>query len=281
MLGVVGTGQVAQHVIEHLKDRGILHYVFTRSPIHADGAGAFVSYTDMNLPDLLKEHKITSVINCAALRDINVCESKPQEAWRANVGLPSIIGDNVKQVYLSTDYVFDRNLENRVLDESARTNGALTIYGATKQQGEDATIARDGIVARISSPWGKYPSPMKPHFVDFAAMNTHDLDLPMDQWFAPTYLPDVVEQLVSLAQDTTAHGTYHLVGSGKTNWHSFAVLARQLHRNTKKTTGSVRNDKTRPTNGALVNTRLPKFRHWIPAMEEYFRGKLAEEGYTR
>jgi len=281
MLGVVGTGQVAQHVIAHLKDHGILHNVFTRSPISEDSVGASVFYTHENLGDLLKEHKITAVINCSALRDIQRCESEPRQAWGANVGLPSIIGDHVKQVYLSTDYVFDRNLQNRVLDESSVSEGALTIYGATKLQGEDATLSRDGIVARISSPWGRYPSPLKPHFADFVAMNTHDLELPMDQWFSPTYLPDIAGTLVELATGPQHYGTYHLVNTGKTNWHSFAVLARQLNRNTKKTTGAVRNDKTRPTNGALINTRLPKFRHWIPAMEEYFKGKLAEEGYTR
>jgi dTDP-4-dehydrorhamnose reductase len=117
--------------------------------------------------------------------------------------------------------------------------------------------------------------------VDFAVMSPNALDLPTDQNFSATYLPDVTGTLVDMALEEKYDGIYHLVASGKTNWAAFAQVARKFRKNKQKVTGSVRNDKTRPKHGELVNTRLTPFRHWMIAMEDYCRGQLAEERITR
>jgi dTDP-4-dehydrorhamnose reductase len=281
MIGVVGTGQVAQHVLAELRRRALPHIVFSRSAAPIGESGVSVSYTVDNIPDLIREHGVTSVINCAAQRDIVACEKDPGAAVTSNVVLPTVIGQHARQVYISTDYVFDRNEENRPLTEHAESKGALSIYGTTKLKGEHVVLANGGVVARISSPWGLYPSPFKQHFADFAIMNGGPLDLPSDQYFNPTYLPDVVGTLVDFAVDTKYDGIYHLVSSGKTDWPTFAQIARKFRKNKQKVTGSARNDKTRPMYGALVNSRLLPFRHWMIAMEEYCRGQLAEERIKR
>jgi len=281
MIGVVGTGQVAQHVLAELRRRALPHIVFSRSAAPIGESGVSVLYTVDNIPDLIREHKVTSVINCAAQRDIVACEKDPGNAVTANVVLPSTIGQHVRQVYLSTDYVFDRNEENRPLTEDAESKGALSIYGQTKAKGEHMVLANNGVVARISSPFGLYPSPFKQHFVDFAVLSPNPLDLPTDQHFNVTYLPDIVGTLVDMAIDEKYDGIYHLVSSGKTDWAALAQVARKFRRNKQKVTGSVRNDKTRPKHGALVNTRLTPFRHWMIALEEYCKGQLAEERITR
>ena len=281
MIGVLGTGQVAQHVLAELRRRALPHIVFSRSAAPIGESGVSVLYTEATLPDLLREHKVTSVINCAAQRDIVACEKDPGSAVTANVVLPTIIGQHVRQVYISTDYVFDRNEECRPLTEFTESKGALSIYGTTKWKGEQMVLANNGVVARISSPWGLYPSPFKPHFADFAIMSPNTLDLPNDQHFNPTYLPDVVGTMVDLAIDEQYNGIYHLVSSGKTDWAAFAQIARRFRKNKQKVTGSARNDKTRPRHGALVNGRLLPFRHWMIAMEEYCRGQLAEERIKR
>lgn len=280
MVGVIGSGQVAQHVIEELRRRGTRFVVFTRS-VPADAEpGVFVSYTPATIAEQIRAADCTAAINCAALRDINLCEKDPAGAQAANVTLPSIIGDTVRQLYISTDYVFDRNDEDRPLTEEAVSRGALSVYGQTKLLGEKATLERGGIVARISSPWGRYPSPMKPSFVDMIVSKNDKIDLPSDQFFSPTYLPDVVDQMVDLATKPS-NGIYHLVNSGRTNWVDFARTARMLRKNKGRITGSMRWDQTRPMYGALLNTRLPRQRNWIEAMQEYFDGPLAEGRITR
>ena len=275
MVGVVGTGQVAQHVIEELRRRNSRFVVFTRSLQPDADAGVFVSYTADTIASQIRDADLTAVINCAALRDINLCEKSPTDAVHANVDLAAIIGDSVRQLYISTDYVFDRNDEDRPLDEEAVSRGALSVYGQTKLRGEAEVLKRSGIVARISSPFGIYPSPMKPSFVDMVVSTDKPMDLPTDQFFSPTYLPDVAGAIVDLATQPS-HGVYHLVNQGKTNWKEFAQLARKLRRNKGRITGSMRWDMTRPMYGALINTRLPRFRTWMEAMQEYLAGPMAE-----
>lgn len=277
--GVVGTGQVAQHIIAELKAREIPYVVYTRS-IPSEESGVF-SYTPETLPNLLRKHAIKQVINCAALRDIGLCEKNPHDAYIANVDLPKIIGEVTNQIYISTDYVFDYNDEGRPLDEDAETLGALSIYGQTKLEGERVVLSQGGVVARISSPFGIYPSPMKPHFVDFASMAYKELDLPTDQFFRISYLPDAAKVIVDLAEDTAATGVYHVVNEGTATWVEVARHARKLNRNHARVTGSMRWDHTRPMYGALKNTRLPRLRHWTEAMDEYFRGTKAEERIKR
>jgi dTDP-4-dehydrorhamnose reductase len=275
VVGVIGSGQVAQHVIAELRRRNLRYRVYTRSPQPDADASIFVWYDIASLPQQLRDDDITSVINCAALRDINLCDKNPTDAVSANVFLPSIIGDTVRQLYVSTDYVFDSNEEDRPLNEEAVSRGALSIYGQTKLDGEKEVLKRGGVVARISSPWGLYPSPMKPSFVDMIVSHNRPLDLPTDQFFNPTYLPDAVEHLVRLAVEPS-NGIYHLVNQGKTNWLEFGRMARSLRKVKGKISGSMRWDKTRPQNGALINTRLPRFRTWAEAMQEYLSGDIAE-----
>jgi dTDP-4-dehydrorhamnose reductase len=280
MYGVIGSGQVAQHVIAELRRRNARFKVYTRSLQPDADAGVFVVYTPETIAQQLRDDDVTGVINCAALRDIGLCERTPLLAAAANVELPKIIGDVAKQVYISTDYVFDLNEEDRPLNEEAVSRGALSIYGHTKGIGEEKTLERGGVVARISSPWGVYPSPMKPSFVDMITSTKNKIDLPTDQFFSPTYLPDVAEHLVDLA-GAQSRGTYHLVNQGVTNWMEFARVARQMARNKGRITGSFRFDQTRPKYGALLNTRLPRFRTWAEAMQEYISGPRAEERIKR
>lgn len=275
MVGVIGSGQVAQHVIEELRRRNLRFKIYTRSLQPSADASVFVSYTLETIAKQLRDDDVTAVINCAALRDINLCEKDPTLAVRANVDLPAAIGNTVKQLYISTDYVYDLNEEDRRLDEDNPSKGALSIYGQTKLRGEQEVLQRGGSVARISSPWGVYPSPMKAHFVDMVTMTPKVLDLPTDQFFTPTYLPDAAPVLVNLAIEPS-RGIYHVVNQGKTNWYEFARVARSMARNKNKITGSFRWDNTRPRNGALVNNRLPRFRTWAEAMQEYLSGPRAE-----
>jgi dTDP-4-dehydrorhamnose reductase len=276
MIGVVGSGQVGQHVAAELRKRGVPFYLFSRTPASSsDGVGVFVEYTMDNIERKLQDHGITRVINCAALRDIRVCETKPHIAYDANVELAKIIGDHARQVYLSTDYVFDLNEEDRPLSEEEPSRGALSVYGETKFEGEKVVLARDGVVARISSPFGLYPSPLKAHFVDFITSKLDTIDLPSDQFFSVTYLPDAAPILVDLL-DEKYTGTYHVVNAGRTNWVDFARTIRYLAKNKGRVTGSMRWDTTRPRYGAILNKRLPRLRHWTEAAQEYLSGPRAE-----
>ena len=260
MIVILGSGQASQHVQEELDSRDIKYVVLSRNH--------WADYEE--LIGLITDAKPTAVINCAAQRDINLCEEQPHKAIEANVNLPRLISvAGFKQIYISTDYVYDLNSENRLLHEDEPSKGALSVYGNSKLEGEKAVLENGGTVARISSPFGPKKSPFKASFVDFVASSFKNLELPIDQHFRPTYMPDAAKALVSLAVDDLPGGVYHVVNEGTTDWAMLARFVREKVGNKYKVMPVTRKDTTRPEWGNLKNTKLPKMRHWSEALLEY------------
>lgn len=260
MIVILGSGQASQHVQDELDARGIKHVVLGRQH--------WSDYEE--LLGLIKDADPQAVINCAAQRDIALCEDKPQTAIEANVRLPQVVSAaGFKQIYISTDYVYDLNRENRILHEDEPSKGALSVYGHSKLEGEKVVLENGGTVARISSPFGPKKSPFKASFVDFVASSFKNLELPIDQHFRPTYMPDAAKALVSLALDGIPAGIYHVVNEGTTDWAMLARFVREKVGNKYKVMPVTRKDTTRPEWGNLKNTKLPRMRHWSEAMLEY------------
>jgi len=261
---ILGTGQAAQHIADPLRERGI-PYLFLSRKDWADRE---------ELIGLIKDANPKAVINCAAQRDIALCESKPHEADEANVYIPLAVSEaGFRQVYISTDYVYDLNEKNRTLHEEEPSHGALSVYGQSKLRGEQVVLERGGIVVRISSPFGPHKSPFKASFADFAMSSQNNLELPCDQHFKPTYMPDAAPVIVDLALDGDP-GIYHVTNEGTTDWAVFASFVREQVKNKAKVVAVTRKDKTRPMWGNLKNTKLQPLRHWAEAVQEYVRKGL-------
>ena len=260
MIVILGNGQASQHIQDDLNNRQVKYVVLSRSH--------WANYEE--LLGLIRDAAPEVVINCAAQRDIALCEEKPETSIEANVTLPEVVSAaGFKQIYLSTDYVYDLNRENRVLHEDEPSKGALSVYGESKWQGERKVLANGGIVARISSPFGPRKSPFKQSFVDFAASSFKNLELPVDQHFQPTYMPEAASAIITLALDGAPSGVYHTVNEGTTDWATLAKFVREKIGNKYKVMPVTRKDITRPEWGNLKNTKLPKLSHWANAMMEY------------
>ena len=256
---ILGSGQASLHVQDELNAKGMKHVVISRK-----------DWTNLEeLLGLIRDADPMVVINCAAQRDINLCEEKPHTAVDANVTLPEAVSlAGFKQIYLSTDYVYDLNRENRTLDEDEQSKGALSVYGSSKLAGEKRVLENGGVVARISSPFGPRKSPFKPSFVDFVASSFKNLELPIDQHFRPTYMPDAAKVIVDSLIDAPS-GVYHVVNEGTTDWAVLAKFVREKVGNKYKVMPVTRKDTTRPEWGNLKNTKIARLRHWSDAMLEY------------
>lgn len=280
-VGVVGSGQVAQHIVAEAKESGIDVVLIGRvngatvSKRAFDPNRTWEDETDL----LLAVSDCDVVINTAAFRDLNACEKNPSVARQVNIDLPRLLSQKgPRQVFLSTDYVF-RGLHDSKRKESDPTD-AVCVYGATKAAGEREVLALGGAVVRIASPWGIYPSPERPHFVDAIipkGISAGKLDMPIDQHFSPTYLPDVAGIILDVATEPNMGGIFHAVNGGSTNWKDFTAYIFEVLKTKVKVTGSVRNDILRPRFGALDNTKLPRPRHWALALEEYIKGDVKAE----
>lgn len=280
-VGVVGSGQVAQHLVAAAKESGIDVVLIGRvngatvSKRAFDPNRTWEDETDL----LLAVSDCDVVINTAAFRDLNACEKNPEIARQVNIDLPRLLSQKgPRQVFLSTDYVF-RGLHDSKRQENDPTD-AVCVYGATKAAGEREVLALGGAVVRIASPWGIYPSPERAHFVDAIVpkgVAAGKLDMPTDQHFSPTYLPDVAGLILDVAMEPGMGGIFHATNAGSTNWKDFTAYIFEVLRVKVKVTGSDRGDKLRPKFGALANTKLARPRHWALALEEYLKGgEMAE-----
>jgi len=209
--------------------------------------------------DELAKREFDVIINAAAYTAVDKAEDEPDLAHRINAVAPGVMAEiaasqNAAIIQLSTDYVFDGS-GNRPWTEDDPT-APLGVYGHTKLAGETAvrTAAPDHHLilrtAWVYSPFGN-------NFVKTMlrlATDRDQISVVNDQFGSPTSALDiadginrVLEVSSSQAQTAKCHGlgsTFHLAGSGQTNWCDFA---RQVFEESRKCGGPVAEVKGIPT----------------------------------
>ena len=96
-----------------------------------------------------------ALVNCAALTNVDYCESHEDEAHRINAHAVADLGEisarkNARMIHISTDYVFDGEKREPYCEEdAARPPG---IYAASKLAGEATLLAKwpGHLIARVS-----------------------------------------------------------------------------------------------------------------------------------
>ncbi|HTL46430.1 MAG TPA: sugar nucleotide-binding protein, partial [Verrucomicrobiae bacterium] len=123
-------------------------------------------------------------------------------------------------LHVSTDYVFD-GAAGRAYTEQDAPN-PQSVYGESKLAGEKAVAAANPRHMIVRTAWlysetgNNFPKTM----IKLAAQG--EVRVVEDQFGSPTYALDLargIEKLIS----TQAYGIYHLAGSGKASWYSFAA----------------------------------------------------------
>jgi dTDP-4-dehydrorhamnose reductase len=176
----------------------------------------------------LSEANFELLINCAALTNVDYCESHREEAFVVNAEAPRLLAEianekSAKLVHFSTDYVFDgRKMEPYVEEDKALP---LSVYGESKLEGERRVleVSSQHLVVRLSWVFG----PDKPSFIDQIIQRARENDVVTavaDKFSAPTYTIDVANWL-RLAIDKNANGILHLANNGGCSWQEWAQYA--------------------------------------------------------
>ncbi|WP_040682180.1 dTDP-4-dehydrorhamnose reductase [Methanobrevibacter boviskoreani] len=184
--------------------------------------------TDRNqVMEKIKEYKPEIVINCAAMTDVDGCETKKDLAYKLNAEGPENLALACREIdatlaHISTDYVFKGN-NNRPLIEDDEL-GPISIYGKSKLKGEEnvENILDKYFIIRTAWLYGKNG----PNFIEkmLELAKTHDtLTVVNDQKGSPTFTKDLSKGIYELIK-SNKYGTYHLTNSGSTTWYEFAKL---------------------------------------------------------
>jgi dTDP-4-dehydrorhamnose reductase len=167
------------------------------------------------------------LINAAAFTNVDLSESKRDEAFAINAEAPRLLAEicrdkNAKLVHISTDYVFDGEKRAPYVEDDAAK--PISAYGESKRAGEKFVLQASDrhLVIRVSWVFG----PDRPSFVDAMikrAREEEKIEAIADKWSTPTYTADIAEMLPPVF-DVDA-GILHLPNSGECTWQEYAQHA--------------------------------------------------------
>jgi dTDP-4-dehydrorhamnose reductase len=216
-------GQLGRALLAEAGRRGLDAEGYDLDTLDITDAGAVERLVQRLRPEV--------VINCAAITDVDGCESQPDLAMAVNgeaVGhlARACASAGAVLVQVSTDYVFSGET-NRPWREEDPT-APLSVYGRSKLRGEEEArqTGRHLIVrtAWLFGPGGR-------NFVEailgqIEAGRTR-LQVVADQRGCPTYAPDLAAAILDLLEAGT-EGLVHVANRGETTWHGFAQAIVEL-----------------------------------------------------
>jgi len=228
----------------------------------------------------------TTVFNCAAFHNVEVCEREEDQAFAVNVRAVKRLATRCAEtdaqfVHLSTNYVFDGTAES-AYDETDVPN-PRSIYAISKLAGEYAalTYAPNALVVRTAGLYGMHGSVSKGgNFVTRMIARAREqgaLKVVADQRLTPTFTADLADGLVAAA-GAGVTGVLHMTNSGATSWHGFTEAIMELAGVQvdvePATTTIAPGGADRPLNGVIASSvaqsaGLAPLRPWRDALTDY------------
>lgn len=207
---------------------------------HDSAEGLSGDFTNLDrLAETVRRVAPDVIVNAAAYTAVDKAETETDVARTINALAPGVLAEEAEKlnawlVHYSTDYVFDGSGEKPWLESDV--TGPLSIYGASKLEGEQAVVrCAKHLIFRTSWVYAARGANFAKTMLRLAR-ERDQLKVIDDQIGAPTgaeLLADVTALAVHAVQGQPGlAGLYHLAASGETSWHGYARLvighARQM-----------------------------------------------------
>lgn len=226
---------------------GMLGHDVRRAAQRAGHAPIAIDIPELDITDpasvqrALAQSRPDAVINCAAWTDVDGAESHREQAAAVNGAGAGNLAQaaalaGVPLVHISTDYVFDGRPP---LDGAGRPRpylesdptGPLSVYGATKLEGERLVLAASPahLVVRTAWLFGANGANFVATMLRLAGERDR-IDVVDDQTGSPTWTGHLAPALIGLIE-REVRGLTHLAGAGAVTWNGFAKeIFRQAQR---------------------------------------------------
>jgi dTDP-4-dehydrorhamnose reductase len=234
--GVVGAKLVARAATAGEYDR--IH-AFSRAPLATPPvAHPTVAWGALDIGDreavraAARDHAPSVILNPGALTNVDACETRREEAWRANALGPRHLGEVAREhgahlLHVSTDYVFPGDAAQPGPYREDAPTRPINYYGVTKLGGDEGvaevcdgrapyTIVRTALV---------YGTGGRSNFVTWLAGELaagRRVRIVRDQFNTPTIADDLAALLLWLA-DHEITGIYHAAGPDRVGRHEWAL----------------------------------------------------------
>lgn len=181
------------------------------------------------IEQLIQRYKPTSIINTAAMTNVDECEVKELNCRKINVDAVRYLydfcaADNIHLVHLSTDFVFD-GLNGPYKEDDTRN--PLSIYAKSKVDAEDILLNGDyknWSVLRTIIVYGQANNLSRSNIVLWARealQKGEELKIVNDQFRAPTWADDLAWACIRTCE-LNAQGVFHI--SGAENFSIFEMV---------------------------------------------------------
>ena len=179
--------------------------------------------------ETLGELEFDALVNCAALTNVDRCETEPEEAFHLNSQAVATIADactrkKARCIHISTDYVFDGEKRTPYTEEDAAK--PISVYGESKLGGERClhAVSDRHLAVRVSWVFG----PDRASFVDQIlqrALEQETVEAIGDKVATPTYTLDAARLLRPLLDEPWHDGVVHLCNTGACTWQEYGQHA--------------------------------------------------------
>lgn len=169
------------------------------------------------------------IIHCAALTDVDLCETDRNLAKKINAESAKIVAEVSNQlgaymVFISTDYVFDGLKGDYKETDQANP---INFYGHSKLLGEKSVtkINQDYLIARTSVIYGDKPASGKINFALWlidCLKRRREVKIVTDQFASPTLNTNIADMILE-ACEKKLNGIYHMAGASKVSRYEFAI----------------------------------------------------------
>ncbi len=211
-------------------------------------------HTDMDIAKkddvfrILNSIKPDCIVHCAALTDVDYCETHKEEAWKVNAEGTKNISQacediGAKLIYLSTDFVFDG--KKGMYMEEDKPN-PISIYAQAKLAGEDFTKNVDQhVIIRSSVVYGS-SSKKFVWWVLNELSNNRKIKVVEDEYNSPTYVTDLARAILTITKADFA-GIIHCAGSERISRYDFALKIAEIYGKDKNLIEKVNSEELKRT----------------------------------
>jgi len=176
---------------------------------------------------LVRKTKPASVVDTAAMHNVDRCEDERELAWQVNAGSTGAIARvatdiGARYLFVSTDFVFDGQRGQYREEDVARP---VNYYGETKLAGEHAALAAsaNNLVVRPSVIYGWDDTRLNfATWVLTKAREGKSINVVTDWIGSPTLADGLAASILRLLELPDG-GVYHLAGAEAMSRHEFAV----------------------------------------------------------
>ncbi len=182
-----------------------------------------------SLAQFINEHKINTIINCAAYTAVDKAEDEKELADLINHTAVKYLAEiskqnDIKLIHISTDYVFDgKNYKPYVEDDNVAPS---SVYGATKLSGERAMKEinpKNSIIIRTSWVYSYYGANFVKTILQLGK-ERESLGVIFDQVGTPTYAKDLAKTILDILPQIQNESVeiYHYSNEGVLSWYDFS-----------------------------------------------------------